>query len=176
MRLWVLCRCRKRSRDEDSSDFMPISKRINSLSITNQYVDPHLSTSQLPQLDSTNSSENCHWNHQQQQLSQAQASSSASSNNHNIHHHPHGAHYPSSYSNGNSSFIQNGHDILNGHNAASSSQTTLMGEPSHTQPYMTDENYNPELSVDQNPFYYNKNKLLFDLHLERERRQQGTTD
>lgn len=28
---------RKRSRDEDNCDFMPISKRINNLSITNQH-------------------------------------------------------------------------------------------------------------------------------------------
>ncbi|XP_017023978.1 uncharacterized protein [Drosophila kikkawai] len=30
--------------------------------------------------------------------------------------------------------------------------------------------YNPELGIDQNPGYYEKNKVLFDLHAERVRR------
>lgn len=34
------------------------------------------------------------------------------------------------------------------------------------------ENYSPELTAAENPFYYNKNKLLFDLHIERVRRTQ----
>lgn len=32
------------------------------------------------------------------------------------------------------------------------------------------EGYNPELNHDENPFYYNKNKLLYDLYIERMRR------
>lgn len=34
------------------------------------------------------------------------------------------------------------------------------------------EIYRPELTPVENPFYYNKNKLLFDLHIERQRRHQ----
>lgn len=34
------------------------------------------------------------------------------------------------------------------------------------------EVYRPELTSDENPFYYNKNKLLFNLHIERQRRHQ----
>ncbi|KAH8284238.1 hypothetical protein KR044_000788 [Drosophila immigrans] len=30
--------------------------------------------------------------------------------------------------------------------------------------------YNPELSADQNPYYYEKNKMLYDLHVERVKR------
>ncbi|XP_034671929.1 uncharacterized protein LOC117903699 [Drosophila subobscura] len=30
--------------------------------------------------------------------------------------------------------------------------------------------YNPELSSDQNPYYYDKNKMLYDLHVERVKR------
>ncbi|XP_037726142.1 WW domain-containing adapter protein with coiled-coil homolog [Drosophila subpulchrella] len=30
--------------------------------------------------------------------------------------------------------------------------------------------YNPELGADQNPFYYEKNKMLYDLHVERIKR------
>ncbi|XP_022219993.2 uncharacterized protein LOC111072433 [Drosophila obscura] len=30
--------------------------------------------------------------------------------------------------------------------------------------------YNPELSADQNPYYYDKNKMLYDLHVERAKR------
>lgn len=33
--------------------------------------------------------------------------------------------------------------------------------------------YSPELTADENPFYYDKNKLLFDLHVERQRRHQS---
>lgn len=37
-----------------------------------------------------------------------------------------------------------------------------------------DETYSPELTADENPFYYDKNKLLFDLHVERQRRHQSS--
>jgi len=30
--------------------------------------------------------------------------------------------------------------------------------------------YNPELNEDQNPYYYEKNKMLYDLHVERVKR------
>ncbi|XP_030378779.1 uncharacterized protein LOC115627288 [Scaptodrosophila lebanonensis] len=30
--------------------------------------------------------------------------------------------------------------------------------------------YNPELNADQNPYYYEKNKMLYDLHVERLKR------
>ncbi|EDV46742.1 uncharacterized protein LOC6550500 [Drosophila erecta] len=30
--------------------------------------------------------------------------------------------------------------------------------------------YNPELGAEQNPFYYEKNKMLYDLHVERSKR------
>ncbi|XP_043661465.1 uncharacterized protein LOC122625378 [Drosophila teissieri] len=30
--------------------------------------------------------------------------------------------------------------------------------------------YNPELGAEQNPFYYEKNKMLYDLHVERIKR------
>ncbi|EDV99726.1 uncharacterized protein LOC6564862 [Drosophila grimshawi] len=30
--------------------------------------------------------------------------------------------------------------------------------------------YNPELNADQNPYYYAKNKVLYDLHVERVKR------
>lgn len=36
------------------------------------------------------------------------------------------------------------------------------------------EVYRPELTPDENPFYYNKNKLLFDLHIERQRRHPSS--
>lgn len=38
---------------------------------------------------------------------------------------------------------------------------------------VSSENYSPELSAEQNPIYYNKNKLLFDLHVERQRRNHS---
>ncbi|KAI8034672.1 uncharacterized protein LOC128264221 [Drosophila gunungcola] len=30
--------------------------------------------------------------------------------------------------------------------------------------------YNPELGAEQNPYYYEKNKMLYDLHMERTKR------
>lgn len=33
------------------------------------------------------------------------------------------------------------------------------------------EPYNPELTEEENPLYYRKNKLLYELHMERQRRQ-----
>lgn len=38
----------------------------------------------------------------------------------------------------------------------------------------TSDIYNPELNENENPFYYMKNKLLHELHLERSRRCQMT--
>ncbi|XP_065363839.1 uncharacterized protein LOC135957097 [Calliphora vicina] len=47
----------------------------------------------------------------------------------------------------------------------------MMGESSGLKPMTADKNmYEPELDESQNPFYYVKNKLLHDLHLERLKR------
>lgn len=35
---------------------------------------------------------------------------------------------------------------------------------------VTGYEYNPELNADQNPYYYEKNKMLYDLHVERVKR------
>ncbi|EDV44555.1 uncharacterized protein Dana_GF20268 [Drosophila ananassae] len=48
----------------------------------------------------------------------------------------------------------------------------LTGAPSSVPGGSTERvfEYNPELGADQNPFYYEKNKMLYDLHVERLKR------
>lgn len=41
-------------------------------------------------------------------------------------------------------------------------------------PEADDDGYNPELGIEQNPFYYEKNKVLHYLHAERVRRSKGS--
>lgn len=67
--------------------------------------------------------------------------------------------------------------IVNGngqHNHQQQQQSVIVqqSQPSGNE-YMSLEEYNPELTQDENPFYYNKNKLLFDLHIERQRRNNS---
>lgn len=56
----------------------------------------------------------------------------------------------------------------NGSSSNGSSCTTVSSNDNvnHVGPY------EPELSQEENPYYYSKNKLLYDLYLERMRRQQ----
>lgn len=62
----------------------------------------------------------------------------------------------------NSQNLNNNLNITNGQD--SSSSNSQFSEEGST------EGYNPELNHDENPFYYNKNKLLYDLYIERMRR------
>lgn len=97
---------RKRTTDdEDPTEFMPLSKRINNLHLNNS--DPNFNCQINPNLN-------------------------------------------------NNSNFSNGQD-------SSSSNSQFSEEGSI-------EGYNPELNHDENPFYYNKNKLLYDLYVERMRR------
>lgn len=142
---------------------MPISKRINNLSITSN----NLYHSQ----ESNDSNGFIHHNYQQQQPH---------------HHHPlHQQHdqYPNHLSNsiGNDNVQQN-NSYFNMFSVNGERQSTILEHPhSHqqqsnhtpnTNSAIDVTNYSPELSAEENPFYYNKNKLLFDLHVERERRSQ----
>lgn len=137
---------RKRSRDEDGNDSMPLSKRINNLHIDNPLpavvatiaaataaasaaaiTDPRLSNyfgtgQQSRPINVGGYQQQQHQNHSQHQIEQHHSSGAAATNATNT----------------------NGTDFNN--------------------------LYNPELGNDENPFYYNKNKLLYDLHVERMQR------
>lgn len=168
---------RKRSRDEDSCDFMPISKRINSLSINNPFVVDNDTPSVIQQPEPN----------------------SMGHNNHHQYGDHHGVNqFNSNYSlfNGNQMMVNSNNQLTQPHqnhsnnNYMSNVQVNYNGrEPdtgggggrqqnggsSHQEDEdMSLECYCPELTQEENPFYYNKNKLLFDLHIERQRRHHNT--
>jgi hypothetical protein len=60
-------------------------------------------------------------------------------------------------------FIQNHITTIN-HNHIS------QHESHHVTSELPRPSYQPELSVDQNPYYYNKNRELYDLYVERVKR------
>jgi len=171
---------RKRSREEDNSDFLPISKRINSLSINNQFIgstENHQSVpiaQQHPDGNLLNYTNNTvAINSNDVQLQQYYNSNHATHMpNINQYQHQHQQQSNNNYLNNNNTQSHSG-DI----GTTNDSHIELSNDQSldhHQQSdYMAMENYNPELTADENPFYYNKNKLLFDLHIEREKRNQN---
>ncbi|XP_017852063.1 uncharacterized protein LOC108606458 isoform X2 [Drosophila busckii] len=48
--------------------------------------------------------------------------------------------------------------------------TTPAGSSGDGSSDSTTYEYSPELNADQNPYYYEKNKMLYDLHVERVKR------
>lgn len=70
---------------------------------------------------------------------------------------------------------------LNNHNNQAAGQQYYNGHSSHQQVhhnqnhsnhnfYQQQEPYDPELTENENPHYFQKNKVLYQLHMERERR------
>lgn len=146
---------RKRSRDEDSCDFMPISKRINNLSISNPGFGEHETFS--AHIGSNASNYAMAINSYDNQSNQSR---------HTIDGHPNHLH----------SAI---HAMHANHSAQSNKAPQMpaqgsmhLNDAAHGNGQM--ECYCPELSPTENPHYYTKNKLLYDLHLERQRRTQGS--
>lgn len=153
---------RKRSRDEDPCDFMPISKRINNLSISNSAFGEHETFSAHNSSDTQNYSMVI--NSYDNQSNQSRHTMNGHSNHlHSTTHTLHPNH-------------------LNQHNSTESAKSATQMLPAQDNMHLSDEAhgseqmecYCPELSADENPHYYNKNKLLYDLHIERQRRTQGT--
>ncbi|OXU17675.1 hypothetical protein TSAR_012081 [Trichomalopsis sarcophagae] len=110
---------RKRGRDmeEESGEFMPLSKRINNLHLNNMGIQD-------------SSSEHLEWN----------------GNNHSF--------VPSP----NHSEPSQGSSSCDGYSSSHSSYTM---------------EYRPDLSATDNPFYYENNKLLYNLHMERLQRTEN---
>lgn len=190
---------RKRSRDEDTCDFMPISKRINNLTLTSQ----SLGEQELSTIHNVNS--NVGTNHHLMAINNQEIQSQHFAQ-HTLNSYPNemSQHYlnhqgqPSHNGNYHQSHIVQSTNHSNGfHNDSHLSLGTNIhksNHPHHHHPAQLpqqlhpqvhqqanddlsnnqmEEVYCPELKADENPFYYNKNKLLFDLHAERQRRHQS---
>lgn len=149
---------RKRSREDDSSDPMPLSKRINNLHLTNpgqgqsngvyaqSHPHPHSGTSVSATValmngqDVVMSGDRTHHDPHSQLISNGHSSN---------HHHHHPNHPPGGL----------GHHHQN-----------LPSTSHHQQVHSDAAGYDPELGQSDNPHYYHKNKLLYELHFMRSRR------
>lgn len=199
---------RKRSRDEDTCDFMPISKRINNLTLTSQSLGEHEPSSIGHNSNgSAAATSNHHFmaiNNQEIQSQHFAQHSLVNSYPNGMSHHylnQHGqpAHNPNYHqshnivqsTNHSNGFHNNSHLAIgtnthkHNHNHQSQHQPPSQQQQHQQQHQLHHQNhdepnnnemeevYSPELTPDENPFYYDKNKLLFDLHVERERRHQS---
>lgn len=107
---------RKRGRnaeEENSSEFMPLSKRINNLHINNFSRLPEAATEKM----------NSQWEE---------------------------------------------HNLIASSNHSEPSRSPSSDGYSSSQSYTSD--YSPDLNSNQNPYYYETNKLLYDLYVERMQR------
>ncbi|KAJ6631725.1 hypothetical protein Bhyg_15777 [Pseudolycoriella hygida] len=165
---------RKRSREEDGSDFMPLSKRITNL---------HINASSEPMQDDVtdynmNLSEQ---HHPQPNLThQHQILQFQNYNQFGTFNQPIESNQFSEFSNLSHSIddqerqLQYQQYLSERNNASSSSgnSSTNISSSDNANDMEPFDPYDPELSQKENPFYYDKNKLLYDLYLERVRRQQ----
>lgn len=180
---------RKRSREEDNSDFMPISKRINNLSITNEngfgehetiHIHNGTNAAQYPMAINQYDNQSNHTNH--------------TLNGHSNHHHhlhtsgtPHTNHlaHVTNGLQGHASHHPHHHQHNQVPKSSSIGAVPVSAAPGaitqdrmHLDGAAMNANndqlecYSPELSANENPHYYNRNKLLYDLHIERQRRTQ----
>lgn len=152
---------------------MPISKRINNLTLTSQCFGendsltiPTMTTDYSMAINNQNSQSNHYVEH--------------SYPNQMVHH----ANYQQSFvqpSNHSDAFNHLGtieyktnqehqHQMHHRHHLANQQSTNSLDNELNNNGM---EVYRPELTSDENPFYFNKNKLLFDLHIERLRRHQS---
>lgn len=180
---------RKRSREEDTSDFMPISKRINNLSISNangfgEHETIHNQNGThatnypmaINQYDNqSNHTINGHPNHLHSQLHTNHSTHSTNGLHGHVpsHHHHHQQQHQ--HHNHHNQVPKTTTDVA-GAAAAAAAAGAITQDQMHLDGAAMNVNngqlhcYSPELSVNENPHYYNKNKLLYDLHIERQRR------
>ncbi|XP_055540103.1 uncharacterized protein LOC129726903 [Wyeomyia smithii] len=132
---------RKRSREEDGNEFMPLSKRINNLHLNNSQVvggfpGEHPAGLHMPLLEG-----------HPQMTPFVHCSSNSGSSGSTCHSIPSGGSSPSGTrsSHGQEPLTVNGE---------------ILGE------------YCPDLSEHENPHYFNRNKELYELYVERMRRMQ----
>lgn len=179
---------RKRSREEDGSDFMPLSKRITNLHINtsssamqseNDIIDYNMNLNQQQQQQQQHQTLQQHHQTLQFQNSnqfgsfvQSNGESNQFSEFSNLshpidvqqqQHQQQQRQYQQYLSECNNASSSNGSSCTN---ISSNENVNHMGPNGPYDPY------DPELSKEENPFYYTKNKLLYDLYLERVRRHQ----
>lgn len=193
----------KRSREEDGSDSMPLSKRINNLHINNQ---PNISSQQQQQQHhASNAPSLVHdedatmvfqpqqspsFEQQQQQQLQIQQQQQLHMQHQHLqmqqHHHQatgnsfmfqQHQHQTSSAATAAASTPSSHQQFQHHQNNTSSSSNSSCSSSSHNGASSAPDvaadlavGYEPELTDVENPFYYSKNKLLYDLHAERMRR------
>lgn len=160
---------------------MPLSKRITNLHI-NQSSSPMQSDNDISDYN-MNGNNHHHQQHQQQQQQQHHQFQNPNQFG------PFGqmTQVPNGESNQFSEFSNLSHPIdeereyrqylRECNNASSSSGSSCTNNGRSNENHMaTYDPYEPELNQEQNPFYYSKNKLLYDLYLERLRRHQWSVD
>ncbi|XP_055641437.1 uncharacterized protein LOC129778521 [Toxorhynchites rutilus septentrionalis] len=128
---------RKRSREEDVNEFMPLSKRINNLHLNNSqaggFANEHPTGAHMPVLEG----------HQNNFPQGGSSSSSASTC----------------------------HSIPSGGSSPSATRSSYSQEPLTVNGEVLGD-YCPDLSERDNPHYFDRNKILYELYVERMRRMQ----
>ncbi|ETN59703.1 hypothetical protein AND_008720 [Anopheles darlingi] len=153
---------RKRSREEEQNEFMPLSKRINNLHLNNN--QGNLGGVLAEQLGATS-------NHHGQFAIGGQPADYANHANH--HHHLHQHHLGASAvaANGTSNTSSNNGTLILAANSGSNSPASTHASTISINGEILGE-YCPVLSAEENPHYFTKNKVLYDLYIERMRRLQ----
>uniref|UniRef100_A0A182NQN7 Uncharacterized protein n=1 Tax=Anopheles dirus TaxID=7168 RepID=A0A182NQN7_9DIPT len=149
---------RKRSREEEQNEFMPLSKRINNLHLNNSQ---HSIAGVIPEQVAVG--------HDHRLLG---ATGSCAINIHNNHHHLLGLMAAGSTSSANNSASSSS----NGSNSGSLRIPANSGSNSPASTISINGeilgDYCPVLSAEENPHYFTKNKILYELYVERMSRLQ----
>lgn len=181
---------RKRSRDDEDNDPTPISKRINNLSI-NPFVYDDKATTMNQQAehqygrytDIQNSRrqqqpfEHVHQIDSDNDICHANDNNITENHHHEMNDDSNSFEMPNYYMHHQRQMSNQSVCSSDGHRHSAyhqNQQQTVLSEEQDTHSDGGLIAYNPDLSQDENPFYFNKNKLLFHLHIERQRRHPTT--
>ncbi|XP_050071346.1 7SK snRNA methylphosphate capping enzyme bin3 [Anopheles maculipalpis] len=158
---------RKRSREEEQNEFMPLSKRINNLHLNNNQhsIVGAGGGGVLPEQIAADH------HHHHHLLGATAASCAISAIHHSNHHHHHllgvmGGSSSSSSNSSNSNGSSNGSFRIPANSGSNSPASTI----SINGELLGD--YCPVLSAEENPHYFTKNKILYELYVERMSRLQ----
>ncbi|XP_041761964.1 transcription factor Maf [Anopheles merus] len=165
---------RKRSREEEQNEFMPLSKRINNLHLNNNQNSIAAGVVLPEQIGGAGGP------HDHQLLGAVGSCGMNMHNNHHHHHHPHHHHHlhpqhlmgvmagasSSSSNSSNSNGSSNGSFPIPANSGSNSPASTI----SINGEILGD--YCPVLSAEENPHYFTKNKILYELYVERMSRLQ----
>uniref|UniRef100_A0A2M4C1N7 Putative transcription factor n=1 Tax=Anopheles marajoara TaxID=58244 RepID=A0A2M4C1N7_9DIPT len=159
---------RKRSREEEQNEFMPLSKRINNLHLNNNQGS--LGGVLAEQLGATAN------HHGQFAIGGQPADYANHATHHHMHHHHH-HHLATGIMNG-ASAASNTSNASSNNGALALAANSGSNSPASTHASTISINgeilgeYCPVLSAEENPHYFTKNKVLYDLYVERMRRLQ----